>query len=45
VPRIYVEVSEALYPMAARSVHAHLAKLKAEGRVSGRDANSAWKLA
>jgi len=45
VTRIYVGVPEALHPMAARSVHAHLVKLKAEGRVSGRDANSAWKLA
>lgn len=45
VTRIYVGVPEAIYPMAARSVHAHLVKLKTEGRVSGRDANSAWKLA
>ena len=45
MPRIYVGVPEALYPMAARSVHAHLVKLKTEARVSGRDANSAWKLA
>ena len=45
VGRIYVDVPEALHPVAARSVHAHLVKLKAEGRVSGRDANSAWKVA
>ncbi|MGH9042239.1 MAG: MBL fold metallo-hydrolase [Acidimicrobiia bacterium] len=45
VVRIYVGVPEALYPMAARSVQAHLVKLKSEGRVSGRDANSVWKLA
>jgi hypothetical protein len=31
--------------MASRSVLAHLQKLKAEGRVSGRDVNSVWKVA
>jgi glyoxylase-like metal-dependent hydrolase (beta-lactamase superfamily II) len=45
VTRIYAEVPEALHEMAARSVHAHLLKLKSEGRVSGRDVNSAWKVA
>lgn len=45
VARIYVEVPPALHPMAARSVHAHLVKLKADGKVSGRDAASAWKVA
>jgi glyoxylase-like metal-dependent hydrolase (beta-lactamase superfamily II) len=45
VPRIYADVPEALHPMAARSVLAHLLKLRAEGRVSGRDDSSAWKLA
>src|SRR5436305_8957275 len=45
VARIYVEVPEALHDMAGRSVLAHLQKLKSEGRVSGRDANSAWKVA
>jgi glyoxylase-like metal-dependent hydrolase (beta-lactamase superfamily II) len=46
VLRIYAsEVPEALYPVAARSVHAHLLKLRGEGRVSGRDDSSAWKLA
>ena len=45
VTRIYAEVPEALHEWAARSVHAHLLKLKSEGRVSGRDVNSAWKVA
>ncbi|HMC81355.1 MAG TPA: MBL fold metallo-hydrolase, partial [Acidimicrobiia bacterium] len=45
VARIYVDVPEALHDMAGRSVLAHLQKLKSEGRVSGRDANSAWKVA
>lgn len=45
VSKIYVDVPEALHDMAGRSVLAHLQKLKAEGRVSGRDVNSAWKVA
>ena len=45
VAKIYVDTPEALHDMAGRSVLAHLQKLKAEGRVSGRDVNSAWKVA
>jgi glyoxylase-like metal-dependent hydrolase (beta-lactamase superfamily II) len=45
VAKIYVDVPEELHDMAGRSVLAHLQKLKAEGRVSGRDVNSAWKVA
>jgi glyoxylase-like metal-dependent hydrolase (beta-lactamase superfamily II) len=45
VAKIYVETPEALHDMASRSVLAHLQKLKAEGRVSGRDVNSVWKVA
>jgi glyoxylase-like metal-dependent hydrolase (beta-lactamase superfamily II) len=45
VTRIYAEVPEALHERAARLVHAHLLKLKSEGKVSGRDVNSAWKVA
>ncbi|MCZ7528223.1 MAG: MBL fold metallo-hydrolase [Acidimicrobiia bacterium] len=45
VARIYAETPEALLEMAGRQVHAHLLKLRAEGRVSGRDARSPWKLA
>lgn len=45
VTRIYAEIPEALHEWAARSVHAHLLKLKADGRVTGRDQKSAWKVA
>jgi hypothetical protein len=45
VAKIYVDVPEGLHEWAARSVLAHLQKLKAEGRASGRDVNSAWKVA
>jgi hydroxyacylglutathione hydrolase len=45
VTRVYAEVPEPLHEWAARSVHAHLLKLKSEGKVSGRDVNSAWKVA
>lgn len=45
VGRLYAEVPEALHEWAARSVHAHLLKLKADGRVTGRDQKSAWKVA
>lgn len=44
VPRIYADVPAALHPLAARSVHAHLIKLEAEGRVSGTDQESLWQL-
>lgn len=39
---LYVDTPEPLLPAAANQVHAHLVKLKAEGRVTGRDARSAW---
>jgi glyoxylase-like metal-dependent hydrolase (beta-lactamase superfamily II) len=45
VARIYVDLPEALHVVAGRSVLAHLQKLKAEGKVSGRDVDSAWKVA
>lgn len=46
VPRIYAgEVPEGLLDMAARQVHAHLLKLKAEGKVTGTSVKSPWKLA
>lgn len=44
VSRIYADVPAALHPLAARSVHAHLIKLRAEGKVSGTDATSEWRL-
>ncbi len=44
VRRIYTEVPEALHPYAAQSVHAHLLKLKAEGRVAGAGPGAEWGL-
>jgi len=44
VRRIYVEVPQALHPLAALSVYAHLLKLKAEGKVAGTDQDSEWRL-
>lgn len=44
VPRIYAGLPEALHPLAARSVYAHLLKLKSEGRVTGDDRESEWRL-
>lgn len=44
VPRIYTDLPDALHALAARSVHAHLLKLMAEGKVSGRDRESEWRL-
>ena len=40
VPLVYDDVSERLYAVAARSLLAHLIKLKAEGRV--KEAEGAW---
>ena len=42
VERIYVGLDPALLPAAAQTVHAHLVKLAAEGRVVGAD--GAWHL-
>jgi glyoxylase-like metal-dependent hydrolase (beta-lactamase superfamily II) len=42
VERIYVGLAPALRPAAAQTVHAHLLKLAAEGRVTGAD--GAWHL-
>jgi glyoxylase-like metal-dependent hydrolase (beta-lactamase superfamily II) len=44
VARIYAGVPVALHPLAAQSVFAHLLKLKAEGKVSGADRESEWRL-
>jgi glyoxylase-like metal-dependent hydrolase (beta-lactamase superfamily II) len=44
VSRIYVDVPASRHPMAARSVHAQLLKLRAEGRVRGGDAEAEWRL-
>lgn len=45
VARIYASVPAALHPLAAQSVHAHLIKLRTEGRVVGTDAGHPWRLA
>jgi hypothetical protein len=45
VVEIYAGLSETLHPLAARSVYAHLLKLKSEGRVTGADRESEWTLA
>jgi glyoxylase-like metal-dependent hydrolase (beta-lactamase superfamily II) len=42
VARVYVDVPEALHPIARHSVHAHLLKLAAEGLVRGDEIDGAW---
>jgi glyoxylase-like metal-dependent hydrolase (beta-lactamase superfamily II) len=42
VAALYPDTPEPLLPVAANQVHAHLVKLKAEGKVTGRDARGAW---
>lgn len=45
VARIYTDTPEVLHPVAARQVHAHLLKLRGEGKVAGSSVKSAWKVA
>jgi glyoxylase-like metal-dependent hydrolase (beta-lactamase superfamily II) len=45
VATLYVDTPEPLLDVAAKQVHAHLLKLKAEGTVVGTSAKSDWKLA
>ena len=45
VERVYVDVPEALHPIARHSVHAHLLKLSSEGKVQGADLDGEWSLA
>jgi len=45
VERLYTDTPEGLKDMAARQVHAHLLKLKGEGKVEGTGVRSAWKIA
>jgi hydroxyacylglutathione hydrolase len=45
VAALYPDTPELLLPVAANQVHAHLLKLRAEGKVAGRDAKSIWKVA
>jgi glyoxylase-like metal-dependent hydrolase (beta-lactamase superfamily II) len=42
---IYTDTPQELQEMAQRQVHAHLLKLKAEGKVEGGSVKSAWQLA
>jgi glyoxylase-like metal-dependent hydrolase (beta-lactamase superfamily II) len=45
VARLYAEYPEGVRAAAAQNVHQHLLKLRGEGKVTGRDVKSAWKLA
>jgi glyoxylase-like metal-dependent hydrolase (beta-lactamase superfamily II) len=45
VERLYIDTPEGLLEMAGRQVHAHLLKLKAEGKVDGTGVRTAWKVA
>jgi glyoxylase-like metal-dependent hydrolase (beta-lactamase superfamily II) len=42
VARLYADVKQELHPVAKRTVHAHLLKLRAEGRVTGDDVDGEW---
>jgi glyoxylase-like metal-dependent hydrolase (beta-lactamase superfamily II) len=45
VEDVYTDVSPDLHPVARHSVHAHLLKLAAEGRVTGRTLTGTWSIA
>jgi glyoxylase-like metal-dependent hydrolase (beta-lactamase superfamily II) len=45
VATLYPDTPEPLIEVAGKQVHAHLLKLRAEGKVTGQSARSAWKLA
>jgi glyoxylase-like metal-dependent hydrolase (beta-lactamase superfamily II) len=45
VDTLYTDTPDGLIEMAQRQVHAHLLKLRAEGRVEGSGAKSTWKVA
>lgn len=42
VASIYLDLDPELVPVAERTVHAHLLKLAAEGKVTGKTAKGAW---
>ena len=44
VARVYVDVRDELHPIARHSVHAHLLKLRAEGKVRGADLDGEWSV-
>lgn len=43
VTRLYPDLAEPLVPVAGRQVHAHLLKLRGEGRVTGRSVRARWR--
>jgi hypothetical protein len=45
VAKLYTDTPEGLLEMAGRQVHAHLLKLRAEGKVEGSGVRSTWKAA
>ncbi len=45
VERVYPDIVPELQEMAGNQVYAQLLKLRADGRVLGRDTRSIWKLA
>jgi glyoxylase-like metal-dependent hydrolase (beta-lactamase superfamily II) len=45
VGALYADTPEPLLPVAAKQVYSHLRKLRAEGRVVGRDQRSVWRAA
>ena len=45
VKKLYTDTPDELIEMAERQVHAHLLKLRTEGKVEGGSVKSAWKLA
>lgn len=42
VARLYADTKEELHPVAGKTVHAHLIKLRDEGRAVGDDADGEW---
>ncbi len=44
VARLYTDTPDELQEMAARQVHAHLVKLRVDGRVDGRSVRGPWSL-
>ena len=44
VSTLYTDTPEGLIDMAQRQVHAHLLKLKAEGKVQGSGVKASWKV-
>jgi len=44
VEQLYTDVPEELHPVARYSVHAHLLKLAAEGKVTGKTLTGKWSI-